>query len=170
MHWGRILLTVLSGVILSGAPFHQGIASGPAVAKEARDGEMKIDCITPDGRLVSLPGAIEKESGMPVLNNKEDTLRCPLQEGETTFIISFPKTSLVDRFTFANENASVRGDMRIAVSNTKLPANSPDWAEVSGKTEFISKQLFNLSLVGVDARYVKLSFHVEKGHPIASIE
>jgi len=26
----------------------------------------------------------------------DDTLSCPLQEGETTFIISFPKTSLLD--------------------------------------------------------------------------
>ncbi len=154
MHWGRILLTVFSGVILSGTPFQRGIASDPAVAAQKCDGQMKIDCITPDGRLVSLPGAVEKESesGMPVLISSEDTLRCPLQEGETTFIISFPKTSLLDRFTFVNENAGVHGNMRIAVSNTKLPANSPDWAEVSGKTEFISKRLFNLSLVGVDAQ------------------
>ena len=74
------------------------------------------------------------------------------------------------RSRVVNENVAVRGNMRIAVSNTKLPANSPEWAEVSGKTEFISKRLFNLSLVGVDARFVKLSFHVEKGRPVASLD
>ena len=99
----------------------------------------------------------------------DDTLSCPLQEGETTFIISFPKTSLLDRFTFVNENAAAQGEMKIAVSNYRLPADSPKWTEVSGKTEFTSKRLFNLSMVGVEARYVKLSFHVEKGGRIASL-
>ena len=94
---------------------------------------------------------------------------CPLQEGETTFIISFPKTSLLDRFTFINENAAAQGEMRIAVSNYRLPADSPEWTDVAGKTEFTSKRLFNLSMVGVEARYVKLSFHVAKGGRIASL-
>lgn len=51
----------------------------------------------------------------------DDTLSCPLQEGETTFIISFPKTALLDRFTFINENAGVKGEMKIAVSTTGFP-------------------------------------------------
>jgi hypothetical protein len=99
----------------------------------------------------------------------DDTLSCPLQEGETTFIITFPRTSLLDRFTFINENAAVQGEMRIAVSNYRLPADSPKWTDVSGKTQFTSKRLFNLSMVGVEARYVKLSFHVAKGGRIASL-
>ena len=59
--------------------------------------------------------------------------------------------------------------MRIAVSNSRLPANSPKWIEVSGKTAFRHKRRFNLSMVGVEARYVKLSFHIEKRGRIASL-
>ncbi len=129
----------------------------------------KIDCITPDGRLAAVPNASEKNSSATALIMDDDTLSCPLQEGETTFIISFPKTSLLDRFTFINENAAVQGEMRIAVSNYRLSADSPKWTDVSGKTEFTSKRLFNLSMVGVEARYVKLSFHVAKGGRIASL-
>ena len=103
----------------------------------------KIDCITPDGRLVAVPNASEKNSSAAALIMDDDTLSCPLQEGETTFIISFPRTSLLDRFTFINENAAVQGEMRIAVSNYRLPPDSPKWTEVSGKTEFTSKRLVN---------------------------
>jgi hypothetical protein len=130
----------------------------------------KIDCITPDGRLSAVPSTGEKDSRAATLINEDDTLSCPLQEGETTFIISFPKASLLDRFTFINENAAVRGEMKIAVSNDQLPADSPKWTDVSGKTEFISKRLLNLSLLGVEARYVKLSFHVKKGGHIAVLD
>jgi hypothetical protein len=112
-----------------------------------------------------VPSGGEKDPRAAASIKEDDTLSCLLQEGETTFIISFPKTSLLDRFTFINENAGVRGEMKIAVSNDQLPANSPKWTDVSGKTEFISKRLFNLSMVGVEARYVKLSFHVKNvGH------
>jgi hypothetical protein len=129
----------------------------------------KIDCITPDGRLVAVPNASERNSSAAALIMDDDTLSCPLQEGDTTFIISFPKTSLLDRFTFVNENSAAQGEMRIAVSNYRLPADSPKWTDVSGKTEFSSKRLFNLSMVGVEARYVKLSFRVAKGGHIASL-
>ena len=129
-----------------------------------------VDCITPDGRSIAVPNAREKNySSSAALIMDGDTLSCALQEGETTFIISFPKTSLLDRFTFVNENAEVQGEMRIAVSNDRLPPDSPKWTDVSGKTEFTNKRLFNLSMVGVEARYVKLSFQVEKGGRIASL-
>lgn len=68
-----------------------------------------------------------------------------------------------------NENASARGELKIAVSNYQLPATSPKWVEVDGRIPFTNKRLFNVSLVGVEARYVKLSFNVEKGGRIASL-
>lgn len=179
IHFGRVVLRILCTFAFSGAPIQPSFASGAATTAEetsaAKDLAQAnrgagIDCITPDGRRVAVPGAGEKNSSASALMMDDDTLSCPLQEGETTFIISFPKASLLDRFTFINENAGVQGEMRIAVSNCRLPAESPKWTEVSGKTEFISKRLFNLSMVGVEARYVKLSFHVEKGGHIASLD
>jgi len=168
INFGRIVLSILGALAFSGALIQPSLVAGVATAAEENCGA-KIDCITPDGRLVAVSGAGGKNSSAAALIVDDDTLSCPLQEGETTFIISFPKTSSLDRFTFINENAGVRGEMKIAVSNYRLPADSPKWTDVSGKTAFTSKRLFNLSMVGVEARYVKLSFHVEKGHRIAAL-
>ncbi len=177
IHFGRIL-SIFGALAFSGVLIQPGFAGESAPALEEGNAAKnlarmncgaKIDCITPDGRLVAVPTASEKNASATALIMDDDTLSCPLQEGETTFIISFPKTSLLDRFTFVNENAAVQGEMRIAVSNYRLPADSPKWTDVSGKTEFTSKRLFNLSMVGVEARYVKLSFNVAKGGRIASL-
>ncbi|HWM25008.1 MAG TPA: hypothetical protein VNP98_09285 [Chthoniobacterales bacterium] len=177
IHFGRIL-SIFGALAFSGVLIQPGFAgeSAPALDEENAAKNLarmncgaKIDCITPDGRLVAVPTASERNASATALIMDDDTLSCPLQEGETTFIISFPKTSLLDRFTFVNENAAVQGEMRIAVSNYRLPADSPKWTDVSGKTAFTSKRLFNLSMVGVEARYVKLSFNVAKGGRIASL-
>ena len=176
--FGRIVLSILGAFAFSGGLIQPSFAAEPATAAEESNAAKnlarmncgaKIDCITPDGRLVAVPSAGEKNSSAAALIMDDDTLSCPLQEGETTFIISFPKTALLDRFTFINENAGVKGEMKIAVSNYRLPADSPKWTDVSGKTAFTSRRLFNLSMVGVEARYVKLSFHVEKGGRIAAL-
>ena len=176
-NFGRIVLSILSALVFSGALILVSLAAEPTAAAEKSNVAKnlarmncgaKVDCITPDGRLVTVPSAGEKNSSAALIMD-DDTLSCPLQEGETTFIISFPKTSLLDRFTFVNENAEVKGEMKIAVSNYRLPADSPKWTEVSGKTAFIHKRLFNLSMVGVEARYLKLSFHIEKRGRIASL-
>jgi hypothetical protein len=129
----------------------------------------KIEWITPDGRISAVPNASENNSSATALLMDDDTLSCPLKEGETTFIITFPKTSLLDRFTFLNENAAAEGEMKIAVSNYRLAPESPKWTEVTGSVSFSRKRLFNLSMVGVEARYVKLSFRVEKGGRIAAL-
>ena len=178
INFGRIVLGILTALAFSGALIPPSLTAEPgAVAEESKAAKnlarmncgAKVACITPDGRLVAVPTASEKNSSAAALIMDDDTLSYPLQEGETTFIISFPKTSPLDRFTFVNENAEVKGEMKIAVSNYRLPADSPKWTEVSGKTPFTHKRLFNLSMVGVEARYVKLSFHIEKGSRIASL-
>jgi hypothetical protein len=176
-NFGRFALNICSALVFFVALIQPGFAGESAPADEGNAAKniarmncgAKIDCITPDGRLAAVPSASENNSSATALIMDDDTLSCPLQEGETTFIISFPRTSLLDRFTFVNENAAAQGEMRIAVSNFRLPADSPKWTEVSGKTEFTSKRLFNLSMVGVEARYVKLSFRVAKGGRIASL-
>jgi hypothetical protein len=128
-----------------------------------------IDLMGPDGRGVAVPSTTEKNSSATALLLDDDTLSCPLPQGETTLVISFPRTSMLDRFTFVNENAAAEGEMRIAVSNYRLPARSPKWTEVNGSESFTGKRHFNLSLLGVEARYVRLSFHVEKEGRIAAL-
>ncbi len=99
----------------------------------------------------------------------DDTVSCPLQTGETTFVIKVPAASLLDRLSFVNENAAAGGDLKISVSNSRLPAHSPKWQEVDGNITFTGKRLFYLSMLGVEARYVRLSFRVEKPGRISSL-
>ncbi|MEY2495561.1 MAG: hypothetical protein QOJ45_2053 [Verrucomicrobiota bacterium] len=128
-----------------------------------------IDLITPDGRVAALPSATKKNSSVSALIMDDDTLSYPLEEGETTFIITLPKMAMLDRFTFVNENASTEGEMKVSVSNYRLAVQSPKWVEVTGNTPFTRKRHFDLSLLGVEARYVKLSFRVEKSGRIAAL-
>src|ERR1700730_3718529 len=88
-----------------------------------------IEVIGPDGRIVSVA---DKDSSARELLFDDDTLNYPLPEGDTAFVLSFPRTSTLDRFTFVNENAAAAGEMTVAVSNYRLPAQSRKWNEVSG--------------------------------------
>src|SRR4051794_5493959 len=125
-----------------------------------------IDLIGTDGRVMVVTN---KESSPSALLLDDDTLNYPLPEGDTTFVLSFPRTSMLDRFTFVNENASASGEMTVAVSNYRLPARSAKWIDVNGGTSFTGKRLFDLSLAGTEARYVRLSFHVTKAGNIAGL-
>ena len=129
----------------------------------------QIECTTPDGRTTAVATATEDNKGASALIMDDETLSCPLAEGETTFVIKLPNTAQLDRFTFVNENAGAAGNLKISVSNYRLPATSAKWVEVDGSISFTRKRLFNLSMLGVEARYVKLAFNVEKGGRIAAL-
>ncbi len=128
-----------------------------------------IECTLPDGRVVEVSDSSAAPSGAPALRVGEDMLTCPLQEGETTFVIKLSQAAFLDRFTFVNENATAAGRLKISVANDRLPVKSAQWVEVDGNIAFSRKRLFNVSTVGVEARYVKLSFHVEKTERVASL-
>ena len=128
-----------------------------------------IDLIGPNGRVAALPSSAQKDSSPAALVMDDDTLSYPLEEGDTTFVLTFPRTSLLDRFTFVNENVAAEGELQISVSNYRLPAQSSKWTVVNDNTSFTGKRLFNISLLGVEARYVKLSFHAKKGGRIAAL-
>ena len=129
----------------------------------------QIECITPDGRVTRVTPASPENSEAAALIMDDDTVSCSLPEGETSFVIALPSTALLDRFTFVNENAAARGHLRIAVSNYRIPANSSKWTEVEGTIPFSHKRMFDLSMLGVEAKFVKLSFQVEKQGRIAAV-
>jgi hypothetical protein len=108
-------------------------------------------------------------SGPNPTTANDETLRCALQEGETTFILPVPRPAMLAEFKVVNENLDARGQLKIAVADTCLPTNDARWNPVSGKIAFANKRLFNLSLLGVRARYVKLSFYVESTKRIAGL-
>jgi hypothetical protein len=101
-----------------------------------------------------------------LLTLSDQPLRYSLQPGETTLIVQVPNTAALDHFTFINEE-TVRGALKIAVANSLLSPTDPNWNAVSGDISFRHKRLFNLSMVGVEAKYVKLSFRVSKEDRIA---
>jgi hypothetical protein len=156
-----ILATTSSGAF--GAPAASATSSDrPNVAQTNA-----IERITPDGQ--STPVALKSQTDRNILTLDNDTISCPLREGDTTFIISLARSSTLDRFTFINENTAARGELRIAVSNEKLSADSDKWMPVDGAVSFKRKRLFNLSMLGVDAKYVRLTFHVEHETDMAAL-
>ena len=84
-----------------------------------------------------------------------------LPRGATSFIIRLPGPVEDRSFTFVNENAVAKGQLLIAVSNQPLVADSPLWSAVEGAIRFRHKRFFALSLVGVEAKYVRLTFQIE---------
>lgn len=118
----------------------------------------RIEYISPDGKFSSVADQTAPAQATFI---DRDTISCSLKEGETTFIIALPKNVNADRLTFLNENAAAVGEFRIAVSNLPLPADSPKWTEVDGIVPFAHKRLFKLSILGVETRFVRLSFRVD---------
>src|SRR2546430_7763722 len=143
------------GLVTAG---HHCLAEGPA-AKSAQ-----IEYIAPDGQFSPVVTAHVGRHAPAAEFIDNDTVSCILREGETTFIIELPKNSPRDRFTFLNENAAACGELRIAVSNSPLPANSSKWTQVDGIVPFAHKRLFKLSMLGVDTKFVRLSFKVDGQH------
>jgi len=145
---------VLFFSLLSGGAFSSPLlAPGTATAP--------IECIMPDGRLSAAlrPPTVDPGSAASIVDDR--TVSCPLREGDTTFVIALATQALRDRFTFINENAGACGELKIAVADSRLAADSPKWTQVDGIIPFSHKRLFNLSTLGVDTKFVRLTFHVE---------
>ncbi len=162
-------LLILAGATVANGCF-AALSEDPndrAVELTSLNNGAQIECITPDGRVERLAPNQTGAASATVL--RDETLSCPLQEGITTFVMKLPNTSLLDHFTFVNENAAAAGELKISVSNYQLPAASSKWVDVDGNIVFSHKRLFNLSMVGVEARYVKLSFKVASGGRLTSL-
>jgi hypothetical protein len=129
----------------------------------------QIECITPDGRLAPVLNEAAANPRTPARLTADNTISCDLQEGETVFIIPVSKSTVLDRFTFINLNTAASGEFNIAIAGSRLAPNSPAWVQVDGIVPFSHKRLFNLSLLGTGAKYVKLSFHVEKNNRLTKL-
>ena len=121
----------------------------------------QIEYIAPDGKFTSLSAENLVSHKPTAAFVDSETISCVLKEGETTFIIELPKNAPRDRLTFLNENAAASGELRIAVSDSALPVDSSKWVEVDGIVPFAHKRLFKLSILGVETKFVRLSFRVD---------
>src|SRR5437868_11513599 len=128
--------------------------TSPCFSENREKKNAQIEYISPDGQFSSLtpPQSAANQPSAAFVDS--DTISCVLKEGETTFIIELPKNTPNDRFTFLNENAGACGELRIAVSDSALPADSPKWTQVDGIVPFAHKRLFKLSILGVETKFV----------------
>ena len=149
-----------------------GLTTGELICYKSRKSKKagSIELVTCISAANGSPTPIHSENAEPVARPQivtkflvmdPDTVSSPVPEGNTTFIIFVARSSTLDRFTFINENKPARGELRIAVANEKLSADSDKWTSVDGAVSFKRKRLFNVSMLGVEAKYVRLVFHIE---------
>ena len=117
--------------------------------QESERSRLQIECVA--------PGKTEATS----LLMNDAKIRYALRRGETSFIIHLAAEDQRRGFTLENENMAAEGRLLIAVSNARLAANNPKWSAVAGAIPFRHKRLFDLSLIGVETEFVKLTFQVE---------
>jgi hypothetical protein len=127
-----------------------------------------IDRILPDG-VIAVPVASASEDDPAALVLDDNTLSCPLPRGDSTFIITLSRISVLQRFAFINQNAAGQGNFELAVSNYRLGSNDPKWAPVQKATSFGGQRLINLPILGAEAKYVKVTFHVQREGRLAGL-
>jgi hypothetical protein len=160
----------IAGIVLvATATWCAGGSLPQAEALNQMNSGARIECVTPDGHAGQVSKLATAEPGTAALIAEDDTVTCLLQEGQTDFVVELPKVPVTDRLTFLNENAVARGELKIAVSNKRLRPDSPAWIEVDGIVPFSHKRLFGVSLLGIEARFVRLSFRVEKAGRITPV-
>jgi hypothetical protein len=123
----------------------------------------------PDG---TAPAAIQLSSKTEDRNAAPAALLCDdptigyaLSNGSKTLLITLSKIENIDSVSFLNHGA--KGEMTIAISNTKLPADSPQW-HVVAKQELAGAAV-KAKVGPSEAKYVKLTFNVSAPGRIAAL-
>ncbi len=162
-------ITLLWIALLCLAGFMAQTVFSGSIPGVANEGQPTIECLLPDGQIgaISPSQTSDPISAASIVNGT--TLSCPLRPGETTFVIALPIAGERDRLTFVNENLTASGELTIAVSDSRLAANSPKWTEIDGIIPFTHKRLFNVSLVGIETRFVRLTFRIEDGANVGKV-
>ena len=93
------------------------------------------------------------------VNNAKTHLR--LGKGVTSFVIPLSSPNQQRCFTLENENVAAKGTLSIATASKRLPVNDANWNVVAGAVRFRQKRQFYLSLVGVEAKFVRLTFQID---------
>ncbi|MDQ3115465.1 MAG: hypothetical protein M3Q86_02475 [Verrucomicrobiota bacterium] len=83
-----------------------------------------------------------------------------LPRGASSFVIPLRDRAAGGDLVFVNEHGATEGELSIAISNKSLAADSPHWSAVEGRIRFRNKRLVTVSLVGVDAKFVRVKFQV----------
>ena len=118
----------------------------------------RIECVARD----SSGMASTDSKATAVVVRDDGSISCPLVEGATTFVLALPRNTALGRLTFVNGNTAARGQLRIAVANENLSADSPQWIPVDGTVPFAHARRFDVSMIGIDAKFVRVTFDVQR--------
>ncbi len=124
-----------------------------------------IERVLPGGRVDTFVSPESGPNSPGALLLDDNTLSCPLALGDNTFIVSFPRISVLQRCAFIDRNAAAQGDFEVAVSNYRLGSKDSGWKSVVAATTFGKESIINVPMLAVEARYVRVTFRVKKeGH------
>ncbi len=95
----------------------------------------------------------------------DPTVGYALSSGKTTLIVSLSKIENIDTVSLLNRGA--RGRMSVAVSNSKLSLDDPQWRQVSRQD--LGSAAIKANVGPSEAKYVKLTFEVSDPGRISAL-
>jgi hypothetical protein len=95
----------------------------------------------------------------------DPTVGYALPTGATTLLVSFSKIENVDSISFLN--LAAKGSVKIAISSAKLPADSPQWRQVTQQE--LSSDVIKAKVGPTEAKYIRLTFDVSEQGRIAAL-
>ena len=93
----------------------------------------------------------------------DPTVGYALNTGASSVVVSLPKIENIDSISFLNQGT--KGRVTIATASAKLPADSPQWHEVSQQE--LAGEAVKAKVGPTEAKYVKLTFDVVEPGRIA---
>lgn len=121
---------------------------------------------------VELPPGVSAD-GVPrivqALLSEDDPLGCELPAGTTALVVALPRNETLHHLDFLNLTAA--GQVSVAVSNVRLPANSPRWrTTTAGAQDFAElNDVISCELGTVEARYVRVTFNLPRAGRIDTL-
>src|SRR5215813_6247457 len=90
-----------------------------------------------------------------------------LHQGVSSFIFPLPKGK-EHIMSLVNQNPAAEGCFSIAVSTRRLPVDSSHWNAIGEAINFRHHRQFAVSLEGVEANYVRLTFDVHRARAMGT--
>jgi hypothetical protein len=95
----------------------------------------------------------------------DPTVGYALGNGTSTLLVSLAKVENIDSISFLNHGA--KGEVTIATSNAKLPADSPQWHAAAQQE--LTSDVVKAKIGPSEAKYVRLTFNVSEAGRIAAL-
>jgi hypothetical protein len=107
----------------------------------------------------------DENSSEAALLCDDPTIGYPLSNGSTTLLISLSKIENINKISFLNSGA--KGEVTVATSSAKLPADSVQWHKVMHQE--LASNVVTANVGPSEAKYVKLTFNVTEPGRIAGL-